>query len=76
MRVNFHLSNRPNKKGEKLVNPKEKENFEIRLDKEVFQWRLPLGALLPPRYCPTDDEELSGAWNYCPYHGKALKETK
>ncbi len=61
-----------------LAFPGEKEagSFAVKLGEEVFEWKLPLGSLLPPKYCPVDGEELSGAWKYCPWHGVELREEK
>jgi hypothetical protein len=39
-------------------------------------WRLPLGSVLPPRWCPEDGERLSGAWRYCPFDGSELVEKR
>ncbi|AOW21721.1 hypothetical protein [Urechidicola croceus] len=75
---NFHFLVFDNKniKGENIVNPREKGYFKIHLDKESFNFKLPLGALLPDKSCPEDKEILSGAWEYCPWHGEKLVEIK
>ena len=46
--------------------------FQVTVGDSEFQWRLPLGAVLPPKTCPADGEEMSGAWRYCPWHGVEL----
>ena len=46
--------------------------FAVRVGEEFFKWRLPLGSLLPLKTCPEDGERMSGAWKYCPWHGKVL----
>jgi hypothetical protein len=48
-------------------------SFSVDLRDQTFAWRLPLGSLLAPKACPVDGERLSGAWKYCPWHGKELK---
>jgi hypothetical protein len=40
-------------------------------DKE-FHWRLPLGSLLPSKTCPVCNEQVSGAYKFCPYDGTKL----
>ena len=39
---------------------------------ETYVFRRPLGSLLAPKTCRVDHERLSGAYRYCPYHGKEL----
>ena len=39
----------------------------------VDRRQVPLGALLPPKACPVDGEHWSGAYRYCPRHGKLLE---
>lgn len=50
--------------------------FSVTVGTQTFQWRLPLAALMPQKVCPEDGEKMSGAWKYCPWHGKALAENK
>lgn len=47
-------------------------NFSITVADEAYEWRTPLGSVLPFRYCPKDNEQMSGAWSFCPWHGKKL----
>lgn len=54
----------------------EEGSFSVFIGDEEFAWRLPLGSLLPPKFCPVDGEALSGAWKFCPWHGAALTPTK
>jgi len=49
-----------------------KGRFSVEVGDQHFAWKTPLGSVLPPKVCPVDGEELSGAWTYCPYHGKEL----
>lgn len=72
--VEFMLFPARNSKGESTVDPFAEGTFEVLLGEERFSWRLPLGPLLPPKFCPVDGEELSGAWKYCPWHGVELKD--
>jgi hypothetical protein len=47
--------------------------FSVKLSDREYFWRLPLGALVAPKICPVDGEELSGGWKFCPWHGVELK---
>lgn len=38
----------------------------------IYQWRLPLTSVAPPKYCPVGNERMNANWNYCPWHGAAL----
>lgn len=59
--------------GAPLANALSPGKFSLRVMGESYRWRLPLGSLLPKKRCPTDGEEMSGAWEFCPWHGKKLK---
>ena len=48
--------------------------FSLELGEQTFAWRLPLGSLLSQKVCPVDGERMSGAWKYCPFHGKPLED--
>ncbi len=54
----------------------ERGEFSVVVGDEVYTFRLPLGAVLPPKFCPIDGEKLSGAWTYCPWHGATLVDEK
>ena len=58
--------------GQKITNALEEGFFTVMTSGNSFTFRLPLGSLLPPKYCPVDGEEMNGAWNYCPWHGEKL----
>ncbi len=75
--MQFYVFEGMDKKGMRLVDPKKEGKLKIALSKDTaFDWRLPLASLIKPKRCPVDKEELSGAWKYCPYHGKKLKAIK
>ena len=40
----------------------------------IFEWRLPLTSISPPRYCPVGKERLQANWQYCPWHGVKLAD--
>jgi hypothetical protein len=48
-------------------------SFGVLLGGERYEFKLPLSSLLKPKRCPVDGEVLSGAWSFCPYHGRELK---
>jgi len=49
-------------------------SFSVEFAGQSFTWRLPLASLLPAKVCPIDGERMSGAWKYCPFHGKPLED--
>lgn len=71
--LHFYLFPASNKDGLRIVDAKKEGSFSLNLGEETFKWKLPLGALLPPKICPVDGEVLSGNWKYCPWHGQPLK---
>ncbi len=66
--------------GQPLADPRQKGSFAIVVKdlagkpESVYQWRLPLTALSPPKYCPVGKERVDANWNYCPWHGVPLSE--
>ena len=70
----FFPSTSPN--GRPIADAKADGSFRFRVGKDFYDWRLPLGSILPKKVCPVDREELSGAWKYCPWHGKKLKSRR
>ena len=72
--MHFYLFPAKNKDGEFFVNAAAEGSFEVSLGETSYTWRLPLSSVMPPKICPVDQESLSGAWKYCPWHGKPLKE--
>ncbi|MAX81073.1 MAG: hypothetical protein CL843_12980 [Crocinitomicaceae bacterium] len=74
--MHFIVFQPENEKGNPLINPTEKGAFTIMLAGEAFNFRLPVGALMPAKWCEKDQEEFNGAWNYCPYCGSKLVDVK
>lgn len=74
--MHFFLFQKRDNPLEKIVDPKNKELFEVKVSEERFVWKLPLGALLKPKLCPVDNQPLDGSWDYCPYHGSKLTTNK
>jgi len=60
-------------KGAALLRPLEEGQLTVAIGTDSYVYRLPLGALLPPKACPVDGERWSGAYRYCPRHGKPLE---
>ena len=71
--MHLYLFPAKNKADKPIMEAKKDGAFTIGLADESFNWKLPLGSLLPPKVCPVDGEELNGAWKFCPWHGEALK---
>lgn len=61
------------KEGQIIAAATKEGTFSVELGETTFRWRLPLGTLVPPKICPVDGEQLSGAWKFCPWHGAELK---
>jgi len=65
-------------KGVPLADPRGQRSFSVVLrlpegeGESVFEWRLPLTSLVPPRFCPVGKERLKADWDYCPWHGSRL----
>lgn len=57
----------------KLIIDAAKENrFIVTWDKIKFNWKMPFPSLLPPKFCPIDNQIMKGNWIYCPFHGTKL----
>ena len=59
---------------ESVVDPLSTGRISLEVLGTPLVWRLPIGALLPDKRCPTSAELLSGGFKYCPYHGSELVE--
>ncbi|NIQ86285.1 MAG: hypothetical protein GTN83_16055, partial [Acidobacteria bacterium] len=55
-----------------IADPLGEGTFTVRVGDQPFEWRTPLSSAIPSKVCPVDGEEMSGAWSYCPWHGKKL----
>ncbi len=69
-----------NKMAKPIADPLAPGSFSVILSKlvdgkdKVFEWKLPLTTLSPPRYCPVGKERMQANWKYCPWHGVKLDE--
>jgi hypothetical protein len=59
--------------GAPRIRPLEEGQFTVQIGADAYPYRLPIGALLPPKACPVDGERWSGAYRFCPRHGKPLE---
>jgi hypothetical protein len=62
--------------GQPIADPKSKSSFSVKLGKDEFRWKLPLGSLLPPKHCTKCKEKCSGAWDFCPWCGTKLSSAR
>jgi hypothetical protein len=62
--------------GRPIADAKADSSFTVELGNQTFKWRTPVGALMPPKRCPVDGEEVNGAWKFCPWHGVKLPDNK
>jgi hypothetical protein len=66
------------KDGKAIASPTQKGRFSVVVKElagapeTVFEWRLPLTAYTPPKFCPVGKERVHADWDYCPWHGVAL----
>ncbi|WP_291871339.1 hypothetical protein [Maribacter sp.] len=72
--MEFYVFTDVDEKGNKILDPTSESNFSVFYNGDSFNWRLPLGSLIPKKRCPLDDEMLNGSWKFCPWHGKELLE--
>ena len=73
--MHFFVFNDFTKNNNRICDPFQKGRVHLYIGDYNYAWKTPLGSLLPPKYCPVDNEKFSGAYEYCPWHGNKL-ETK
>ena len=56
-----------------IIDPLKNEDFRIILNKKTFTYDLPLGSLLPPKYCSKCRKSYNGRWSFCPFTGNYLR---
>lgn len=59
--------------GARFVDPRREGRFSLGVAGQSFQWRLPLGSLLPDRYDPDTKETFPGNFNFNPFTGNKLR---
>lgn len=57
-----------------IAGPLQKGQILVNVNDREFVYRLPLSSMVAKKICPKDNELLNGNWDYCPWHGKKLKE--
>jgi hypothetical protein len=71
---NFHFLVFPaeDTDGRSITDVRKEGRFTVVLAGTEHRWRLPLGSLLPPKYCEKCEEDMNGAYKFCPYCGTRL----
>lgn len=74
MGTNMHFFVFPgtNKSAKPVADSKSENEFTVKIGTASYKWKLPLASLLPPKFCPIDQEKMKGDWKFCPYHGEKL----
>jgi len=76
--MQFLFFSATNRMAKPIADPLSPGSFSVTLSKivggrdTVFEWRLPLTTLSPPKYCPIGKERVQASWKYCPWHGVSL----
>ncbi len=60
--------------GAAIASPQAPGRFSVEVGDQVFDWKTPLSTVIPPKFCPIDNEKMNGTWKYCPFHGAELLE--
>lgn len=66
--------------GKEITNPYANTDFSLVVTNlmggseptSTYTWRLPVSALMPPKFCPVGKEKVEANWKYCPWHGNKL----
>jgi hypothetical protein len=61
---------------QRLIDPKLPGRVTVRIGEQNFEYRLPLGSLLSPKFDPDTGERYPGNYEYSPYSGKKLDPKK
>jgi hypothetical protein len=78
--IQFLFFSGTNKMAKPIAYPLSSGSFSVVLSKiiegkdDVFEWKLPLTTLSPPKFCPVGKERVQANWKYCPWHGVKLDE--
>lgn len=70
--LHFFVFKVQNDNGVNSINEFEKGRLTVHHSENIFNWTLPLSAVIDDKYCPIDKEKMNGNWNFCPIHGKEL----
>jgi TonB family protein len=78
--LQFYFFPAVDKAGNPIADPLSRGSFSVVITsllgvkESVYEWRLPLTSLSPPRYCPAGKERMEANWKYCPWHGVKLED--
>ena len=64
------------KNDKRLLDPLGKAMFTVTVGDRDYKWRLPLGALLPPKFDAKTGEQFPGNFEFSPYTGAKLTSEK
>jgi hypothetical protein len=58
--------------GKPAIDIAKTNSFTLSWAQTSLKWTLPFASVLPPKFCPVDNEQMKGNWKYCPLHGTKL----
>ena len=61
--------------GTRYADPTRPGRLKVTLSERVFEWKLPLAALLPTQFDPETGDAFPGNYRYSPFTGKTLSAT-
>lgn len=70
--MHFFLFRVKDKDNKNIINEFQEGHFVVKHSNKEFKWVLPLPSLLQKKFCPIDNQEMKGNWNFCPFHGEKL----
>ena len=70
--VEIFIYNNKTSDGNRILDPFKSGQFKVRVDKELFVWKLPLISLMEEKVCTIDDQKFPGNYVFCPFHGSEL----
>lgn len=71
--LHFFVFDNPDNKKVLPVDSISNDNLYFSMDGFSINADLPLSSLLLEKICPEDNAQLNGKWDFCPFHGKKLK---
>lgn len=60
--------------GNRILDPRSEDRFAVKYREKSYDWRLPLGCLLPPRFDATTHEQFPGNFRFNPFTGAELTD--
>lgn len=71
--MNFFFFDVRDGKRNSMLDPYKDTDFKVNVDKEKFNYNLPVPSLFEDKECEKDGENYPSNYNYCPIHGNELK---